>query len=1408
MIFLQLWWALMVLSGSKSGSGTDLQSAQPKQDLILPAEENNKLSSFSRAVEKARGELQELKSSYSGDLQDQDAGEKLQTRERRNSIDDMLANFAGGSENTSSEAENERSLQEAADAWFREIQANMAKGKAVEQMPEENEGLKEERSTKSKSKAKEIIDQHAKAMASTEIGKVKMKYKEMPPDTVIQKFEVTKYPFRSDEGGLTRLDIKLKQVHQILNDQENNDAQKKKVDQELREKGQISIIKLPEYGDAPVPEGVYERTLSRLAFPHMPPDKLEHEANYKLSKIEQEASEKAMKAAKPFANALDEKESSQNLKPKKRSSISGFNPMNEIKLKTSSRLMLKGLGPSLPSNSLMDIHRNHIVDNMIRRRELDETQRQPYFGVEQEGDEEVRRISPGSPQFEGFEYMQSNAGPNPLMDAPHSYDFRLPQYDRFHSLNQRQMPNVLEYERSNRMPLDLERVKREPSLLTSNLEAEEDQKALDHDEDAKVGLVEVKGGESALDSSPKLKESQKDIKLEETPEEVKLSEEHLTNAETKLEPEALTMALKGDENIHVNREMPLEDKLKDDALEMADIKPEAESPTKREISDTASLSSENEESPDSDQELASKVGKSSKVGAVCDKADNVLKVNLKLKMQEPAIKVPRDSPEAHKRDVQESVPAVPKVNPDAVVKLLANEISLDMNRGKRQSESQRYRRFSRRQRRSRRSLDAKEGPPANPGQQSEPKPEQHVVAKRTAQLLDDFEDHNGNRVHFGELGNGMLTPDVGDSVGAKPMHQPEEHYDERERAAHEEDVAHIYDHSRNMVPMMHRRPNVQVVQVPMLQQQLPQLQLQKVHLPKLQLVQPLALPQPVQHQQQVPQQQQQQVSQQQQQTQQQPLQQQETVPQQQQPQQQQEPKEQQPQQQQQPQTQAEPSLQRHPNEATSNFKASFNLTHFFNELQKLQKVQPPPMPVAQTPTPAVPSPVFSSKTLFSPSSKTFGVHRYFGPFKLKNSPIVGDPCATISPNCVPVTTPSPSSSPSQGSQEGCHEGACCTGPDIMKLNVSINANVCGNPKTKQFFGNGSINLQPGYRDEANLRSDSGQDLHIQVKDERHIRETGEESKEEDYGDLNEKESDSDGHRKKPLIKWPRRNKEKVKANPKETCKEASAEPPAKDETKCHRGHHNDSEDKPMSESFQKLLTGKTSEDIVAAVFDAVENDPGMDRLLGVLERNRKCLNKRPKNFYQIRNNKNEQYLKQTETMVRDTMVAISDIIDQQVRQRSCIPLRPDLLEFYKLILKTSEEQQKCREKRQSSMRSLAEDFSQDVRLLDPSKISQKSKIVKKLLRQYEELPAEDQQAASGVRDELLMDLVYLRKMADTAERVQRNARLQEILKQTSLDGGLEKNVNPEYSPRFIKLLKTAELFKEAGEQQAKEIVGR
>lgn len=225
-----------------------------------------------------------------------------------------------------------------------------------------------------------------------------------------------------------------------------------------------------------------------------------------------------------------------------------------------------------------------------------------------------------------------------------------------------------------------------------------------------------------------------------------------------------------------------------------------------------------------------------------------------------------------------------------------------------------------------------------------------------------------------------------------------------------------------------------------------------------------------------------------------------------------------------------------------------------------------------------------------------------------------------------------------------------------------------------------------------------------------------------------------------------------------------------------------------------------------AVFEMVSNDPSMDPLFSVLSRNRKYPHRYPKFFYQIRNDRTEERLQQTEDMVRQTVHALSEIIDQQMHQRSCLPLRPDLVEFYDLIMKSMSEQQKLREKRMASL-SMLNDDSKDMRFLDAKAIEQKSRIVKKLLRQYEDLPADEQRNAAAVRDELLMDLIYLRKMSETLERTQRNAQLQDVLKKSSGNEAAERQIYSDYSPRFIKLLKTSEVFKQVGEQQAKAYVG-
>uniref|UniRef100_A0A6P4EN28 Uncharacterized protein LOC108042599 n=1 Tax=Drosophila rhopaloa TaxID=1041015 RepID=A0A6P4EN28_DRORH len=1517
MIFLQLWWALMVFSGH--GSSQQVSSAEEKRDQENPVQGSDKLLSFSRAVELARPELQELKTSYGG-LQEQASPQQQQQeqcRDRRNSIDDMLSNFAQAQvgDSKSKAEEEEHVLQEAADAWFRNIQAGMAKSSANQK----RSGGKQERSL-----AKKIIEQHAKDMEHTEMGKVKLKYKEVGDDTIVRKYQVTKSPMNPQDSGLSHLDIKLKQVQQMLSDQEGVEAVKK----EQRSKdGQKNVEesgwadKLPEFGDAPIPDGVYESTLNRLAFPHATSNKLAHEANYKLSKIEQEASERALKISRPGSIC-----EASPLKQMKRSSCSGFNPMNEIKLKTSSRLMLKGLGPSLPSNALMDIHRNQMVDSMIRRRELEDQQQQQQFEASQDADVEDQRmgINRAMAPNENLEYLQPvntamDMSQNQMMELPQSYDYRVPQYDRFHPINQRQMTNVRDYERSNRMPIDLDRYKREPHLealeakdlsglevlplgsglpledeaLPSPSEVDEDQSISDHEMALKTSLLDVKEASASKDHESKEKDFHGEVKLEDLHDEVKLDEEALSKPEVKLDSETSAIEdkmedkLETEAEVKVKREAKKVEKemqapIKADTLSAAVVKSENDFPLKEVMPLNLDTSSElhsnteaelatNSESKDNlekresaetndsiDNHDGNSDGETECKSKEVDKPeteDSVVKVNIKLKLQEPA-EEKSECEDINKVEAKEAAASAPKVNPDAVVKLLANEFSLDKDRGKRQT---RLRRFPRQNRRSKRSLDDKEQQ-LEPQQQEAQPQQQHAVAKRLVHLLDDFEDHNGNRVRFGTLGNGLLTPDAEDSLERSyPSHELLAHYDELE-AAHDDDSSNIYDPTRDLVPMMNQRPNAMF---PMQQQQPQQVQLQPQQMQQQPLQQQQQLQQPQQLQQL-----------------------------------------QLPQQQQQPVQQPDLNRQRH---HSSNFQASFNLTHFFNELQKMQNLKSPqqqqqtvqqnpvvqqPLPVQQQYRPQQQQYLPQQQPMqqqpmqqqlpmqrngqqlpmkpVSPPIKSFGVHRYFGPFfnkQLKNDPYLAAmaTATTLDPRCVPITTPLPlpvgnvttestlppncttslattatgtsitTSAPTTPSEN------ICNGPDAMKLNVTINANVCGDPKTKQFYGNGSISLLPAYRGLHPGSSEDVQDVRLhgntaqledslddlEANEERRIREVGEESKDKGGEEWepkkdNEKPRKQEGHMKRPSIKWNGKSQSKQthqeapksapkvapKADPKEQPKEAAKVAPKEGQKaagQCNRPQTEPLE--PQSNSYEKLITGKISEDIVSAVFEAVGNDPGMDRLLAVLQRNRKCSQKQTKNFYQIRNDKNENYFRQTEDMVRGTMAAISNIIDQQVRRRACIPLRPDLQDFYDLILKTSNEEQKIREKRQSSLRVLAEDFSQDVRLLDPGKINQKSRIVKKLLRQYEDLPMEDQQAASGVRDELLLDLVYLRKLADSAERHQRNARLQEVLKQASLDEVLEKRMSTEYSPRFIKLLKTAELFKEAGEQQAKAFVG-
>ncbi|XP_018797557.1 PREDICTED: putative uncharacterized protein DDB_G0282133 isoform X2 [Bactrocera latifrons] len=186
--------------------------------------------------------------------------------------------------------------------------------------------------------------------------------------------------------------------------------------------------------------------------------------------------------------------------------------------------------------------------------------------------------------------------------------------------------------------------------------------------------------------------------------------------------------------------------------------------------------------------------------------------------------------------------------------------------------------------------------------------------------------------------------------------------------------------------------------------------------------------------------------------------------------------------------------------------------------------------------------------------------------------------------------------------------------------------------------------------------------------------------------------------------------------------------------------------KPKASCDDSKVNGKGSMELVKSMFNMAKCNPQMKPLWAVLKRNQQCLKKIPpqENSFEKMQKDDVNHI---EDMVQQAMEAISDIIDDQVEQRSCIPLPPELRIFYDEILEIYESNsaEGVREKR-AYIDAPFNEFSKEVRLIDPNSVEERSRIVKKLLRQYDGLPIEDQQQMVGVRDDLLQNLNMLQHM--------------------------------------------------------------
>ena len=175
---------------------------------------------------------------------------------------------------------------------------------------------------------------------------------------------------------------------------------------------------------------------------------------------------------------------------------------------------------------------------------------------------------------------------------------------------------------------------------------------------------------------------------------------------------------------------------------------------------------------------------------------------------------------------------------------------------------------------------------------------------------------------------------------------------------------------------------------------------------------------------------------------------------------------------------------------------------------------------------------------------------------------------------------------------------------------------------------------------------------------------------------------------------------------------------------------------------------------------------------------------------------NEAEVKQAEDLIKQAMKAISSIIEANSQAQACQPLRPDLQAFYDLILRTRQEQDIEREKRALNLKSKPSDFSQDIRLLDPTKIKEKTSTVKKLLREYDSLPEQDQQELAYVRDELLQSLLQLSAEEERRQREPRMWRRQQQYRDVSDVEDVLKSSQINYTQEFVKLLKAANFYRE------------
>lgn len=196
-----------------------------------------------------------------------------------------------------------------------------------------------------------------------------------------------------------------------------------------------------------------------------------------------------------------------------------------------------------------------------------------------------------------------------------------------------------------------------------------------------------------------------------------------------------------------------------------------------------------------------------------------------------------------------------------------------------------------------------------------------------------------------------------------------------------------------------------------------------------------------------------------------------------------------------------------------------------------------------------------------------------------------------------------------------------------------------------------------------------------------------------------------------------------------------------------------------------LINGKLPNRIVKAIYQLVETNDNFKKHISPNLDTSNFKDVQPtSNLNAYKTQENENLINQTEHMMKKIMDSINVLIEEQVRMRTCIPLRPDLEKFLFQLnqhkTNTNNINLKFEFPKSTQNQRLHERFSRSAidngGVLAKTKLHHEYSIVNKLLAHFDKLPIADKIKINGVKPFLEKHIILLDELKSEIKRTNSN----------------------------------------------------